>query len=87
MAETPLASDGKYIYALSMKLKKEDDDDQIEAVYCNVFSLELDALKMEREFELKIDFGEDKSFKPHQKNGGFFNDWNIACNGEVLIVL
>jgi hypothetical protein len=88
MAETPLASDGKYLYALSMKLKPGDEDKtwEIDSILCNVFSLDKNAVKKEREFEIKVDLGEDKTYKSGLKHGGFFNDWSLACNGEVLMV-
>ena len=75
---TPLASDGKHIYALSMNIKKEEEDgpNEYPKMTLEVFEItEENVVKRTNEVTLKKDEENDWPWKPKKYNSdeGFFN--------------
>ena len=91
---TPLASDGKNIYALSYKIKKEEDDKPLvyEKLMVEVFEIgDENVVKRTNEFALKKDSETDWTYKPTKHNsynsdGGYFDHAQTACNGRVFVL-
>ena len=79
IGSTPLASDGKFIYALSMHVKQEGADDPLEYFKLNVevFEIEKDTniVKREKEFTLKKDSDTDWAWsgKRYNSDMGYFD--------------
>ena len=92
MGATPLASDGKHIYALSMHVKQESKDSAPEypKLTVEVFEIgsEENVVKRAKEFCLKKDSETEWSYKPKKYNSdlGYFNHAQIACNGRVFVL-
>ena len=90
---TPLASDGKHIYALSMQLKREGDEED-EPLKCEQMQVEAfeigdgNVVKRVKEFVLKKDDDTDWVYKAKKYNsdGGYFNHAQCVCNGRVFIL-
>lgn len=97
MGATPLASDGKHIYALSMQVKKEEEDGPYtyEKLTVEVFEIAKEdgdegknLVKRVKEFNLKKDDDNDWTYKAKKYNsdGGYFDHAQTACNGRVFIL-
>ena len=91
MGATPLASDGKHIYALSMQVKKEEEDSPFsyDKLTVEVFEIGDDnVVKREKEFVLKKDDDTEWTYKAKKYNsdGGYFDHAQSACNGRVFML-
>ena len=92
MGATPLASDGKHIYAMSMQVKQEGAEEPLEyfKLTVEVFMIdsETNVVKREKEFTLKKDSETDWSWKPKKYNSdlGYFNHAQTACNERVFVL-
>ena len=78
MGATPLCSDGKYIYALSMEVKKEEEDGPMtyDKLSVEVFEITKEnEVKREKEFILKKDEETQWTYKAKKYNSdnGYFN--------------
>ena len=86
-----MATDGKQIYALSMQVKKEEEDKPYiyEKMTVEVFEIDDENLvKRVNEFVLKKDDDNDWTYKAKKYNsdGGYFDHAQTACNGRVFML-
>lgn len=89
---TPLASDGRFIYAMTTQIKREEENGlpTIEKVHVEVYEIEAttNMVKFVKQVQLKRDTEVAWVYrtKNYTTDSGYLNHLQCACNGRIFVV-